>query len=116
MEELALLKVEMQRVIRFLDHKAALWRLNGSRCVSLSAAVLIGLRSYAEKQARICEGMAQKFAAEWSGLFDQFGEDFPPAWPEKYRNIAPRQTQIKRRRERTKATKRMRDEGAGLGE
>ena len=105
-EELALLKVEMKRVLRFLDFKARWWRECSSVRADIPSAIQMGIRSYAEKQAWIREELARKFSSEWLGLFTEYGISVPKNWPAKYRTICITHSRVKRRRHRTIAHQR----------
>lgn len=68
-EEIQLLEEEMRRVITYLEWMASWWREQGSRWVSQPAALERGLKVYAERQARVYEGLACRFAVLWVPYF-----------------------------------------------
>lgn len=111
-EEGQLLRAEMVRCLVFLDYKAARWRYRANRCGDVSDDIKAGLIAYAEKQAYICEQQAQKFASNWVGLFKEYAEELPATWPPHYTHIPYVVRNIKERRHRTKAYRRLQEQNA----
>lgn len=71
MEEIKIVKEEMNRTIRFLRWKANEWRDRGrakQKAGLVDDAYSDGLRAYAARQAAICDGQANSFLRKWSGV------------------------------------------------
>jgi len=64
-EEVLLTEEEMRRVVKFHEWKAEWWRGQAGRRSDTSASVIHGVTAYAEKQAYLCECLAQSCVAIW---------------------------------------------------
>jgi hypothetical protein len=64
-EEVLLIQEEMRRVVKFHKWKAEWWRGQAGHHSDTSASVIHGVTAYAEKQAYLCECLAQSCVAIW---------------------------------------------------
>lgn len=72
-EEVLLLEEEQRRVPISLQHRAVIWRQRqGERTVN-DAALAEGIRAYAEGQAQILEGLANRCEQAWKGELGEGG-------------------------------------------
>ena len=111
-EEVLMLKVEMNRILRFMLDKAKWWQRTAlAREHDTPIDVLAGVIAYARKQAYIREELGRKFAGEWAGVYAAHGEGVPTYWPQKFRNVPHIPRQVVRRYSRTIAYSRL--HGAG---
>ncbi|KII87536.1 hypothetical protein PLICRDRAFT_113331, partial [Plicaturopsis crispa FD-325 SS-3] len=65
-EEVRLVKEEMRRVVVSLEHRAQVWTRRREGAGNLEPAHAEGVRAFADSQAMILQGIAQKFTALWS--------------------------------------------------
>ena len=93
-EEGELLEEEMRRVIEYFEWKSQWWREQASRRSGSDAALLRGLRAYAEKQACVSEGLAQRCVELWTPFMQESGKT--PPWASRY--TVPPQPQRRARR------------------
>jgi hypothetical protein len=72
LEEINIVREEMNRTSRFFQWKENIWRLQGTaeREQAVSPEYAEGLRAYAERQAVICQDMCLSFERIWSGVDD----------------------------------------------
>ncbi len=101
-----MLKVEMVRILIFLDLKGENWVQRASLRSGLSSDIEAGLLAYAHKQHFLCRELAKKFASHWVGLFKEYAEALPQRWPSAYQNVPAVVRKIKARRHRTLAHQR----------
>jgi hypothetical protein len=64
-EEVLLIQEEMRRVVMFHKWKAEWWRSQAGRRSDAGGSVVHGVTAYAEKQAHLCECLAQSCVAAW---------------------------------------------------
>ena len=81
-EEVRLLAKEMRRTLVYFTWKARWWREQAGRCTTDSPALREGLTAYAEKQASILEGLAQKFTRRWLPALKANG--MTPVWERQF--------------------------------
>ena len=110
-EEVMMLRVEMNRILHFMQDKVVWWRRAVLARENAHFEYLGGIVAYAQKQAFIREELGKKFAGEWAGVFVAHGEEIPRYWPSKYRDIPHVPRQIVRRYTRTSAYSRLRGSG-----
>ncbi len=101
-----MLKIEMVRILVFLDAKGESWIQRGLIRSDEPNDIKAGLLAYAHKQNFICKELAKKFASHWVGLFKEYAEAIPRQWPSAYRNVPAVVRKIKTRRHRTLANQR----------
>lgn len=65
-EEVALLREEMRRVLRFLQWRSEWWRLRVTAWEGLDPLVAEGLRAYGFRQAALHDQIAAVFQGHWS--------------------------------------------------
>ncbi len=83
-EKVSLLRVEMSRSLKFLDHKAAKWLLNTSYRTDVPPDIRSGIMGYARKQSYFYRSLAKKFAVQWEAVLKSCKVPLPAAWPAKY--------------------------------
>ncbi|KAJ7708001.1 hypothetical protein B0H16DRAFT_1746369 [Mycena metata] len=64
-EEVALLREEMKRVLRFLCWRAVWWESKHSSCTQVSRELASGLKAYAAHQASLHREITRKFKGAW---------------------------------------------------
>ncbi|KAI0245171.1 hypothetical protein BJV78DRAFT_1108612, partial [Lactifluus subvellereus] len=64
-EEVLLIQEEMHRVVMFHKWKARWWRSQAGRRSDGDHSVIHGVTAYAEKQAYLCERLAQSCVTSW---------------------------------------------------
>lgn len=64
-EEVLIIQEEMRRVIMFHEWKAQWWRHQAGRRSDAEGSVIHGVVAYAEKQAQLCECLAQSCITTW---------------------------------------------------
>lgn len=106
-EEVALLRREMARTLRFLDFKARRWFERAYERSDVPVDIRDGMAAYACKQAFFCLSLARKFASHWEQLLKSCKVPLPNAWPEEYKGLKIKATKIIRREHRTHAYIRM---------
>ncbi|KAJ3503018.1 hypothetical protein NMY22_g18393 [Coprinellus aureogranulatus] len=69
-EEILLVKEEMRRTVRFFDWKQAQWLRAAAAWEGqpISAEYAEGLRAYAQRQARLCQGLRDAFVHRWRSV------------------------------------------------
>lgn len=79
-EEVLIIQEEMGRAIKYQLWRAQWWRVQRGRRTDGDRATLHGIAAYAEKQAKLCEALACKFAMSWLPVLKEKG--ITPDWAE----------------------------------
>ena len=90
-EEWQLVQEEMRRVVAYLEWRASWWREQGRRCKVDDEGTMMGLRSYAEKQASTLLGLARDCARQWIPALAN--EGIVPDWVIRYNALLTENTQ-----------------------
>jgi hypothetical protein len=78
-EEVLLIHEEMHRVVAFHEWKAQWWRSQACHRTDGDRHVIHGIAAYAEKQAHLCECLAQSCITSWLPMLKGNGA-VPPDW------------------------------------
>jgi hypothetical protein len=82
-EEIQLLLVEMERVLMWLDAKSKWWDKQQARQEDVDKHLMLGLKSYARRQALIYWQLSCIFVAQWTPILDnaKLGQSWIRKWP-----------------------------------
>ncbi|KAI0245298.1 hypothetical protein BJV78DRAFT_1277455 [Lactifluus subvellereus] len=81
-EEVLLIQEEMRRVVMFHEWKARWWQSQAGRHSDGDHSVIHGVTAYAEKQAYLCERLAQSCVTSWLPMLK--GNGAAPDWEAHY--------------------------------
>ncbi|KAI0245468.1 hypothetical protein BJV78DRAFT_1356698 [Lactifluus subvellereus] len=81
-EEVLLIQEEMHRVVMFHEWKARWWRSQAGRHSDGDHSIIHGVTAYAEKQAYLCERLAQSCVTSWLPALK--GNGAAPDWEAHY--------------------------------